>query len=199
LFATRPFHEVRLDDLAAAAHVSKGTLYVYFDTKESLFQSLIADGFTRLVDALLDVARSAELEEHRTGAAGASSWQRLTQIVRELVGFAGRHPHFFQLMRSGGLGPCAEPPAEVAAKREELTRLVEANLRRGVARGELHMSDPTMVARLIPEMVRAMFLHGTEEQLRNPETVAQILLDLLGHGIRQDDAQANPARSRERP
>jgi AcrR family transcriptional regulator len=30
MFAARPFHEVRLDDVAASAKISKGTVYLYF-------------------------------------------------------------------------------------------------------------------------------------------------------------------------
>ena len=48
LFATRPFHKVRLDDVAAAAHVGKGTLYVYFKSKDDLYRSLVFDGLIML-------------------------------------------------------------------------------------------------------------------------------------------------------
>src|SRR5437764_12068059 len=51
-FATQPFHKVRLDDIAAAAKLGKGTLYIYFDSKEDLYFSLIYEGFAKLVDQL---------------------------------------------------------------------------------------------------------------------------------------------------
>jgi AcrR family transcriptional regulator len=41
LFGTQRFHEVRMDDIAAQAEVSKGTLYRYFNDKEELFQALV--------------------------------------------------------------------------------------------------------------------------------------------------------------
>src|SRR5262245_20215588 len=87
LFATRPFHEVRLDDVAALAKIGKGTVYVYFDSKEDLFLSLVRDGFSRLVDGLGD-----ELDDSSLGA-----WERLERIVDGFVGFATRFPHLFQL------------------------------------------------------------------------------------------------------
>ncbi|MDB5293582.1 MAG: putative Transcriptional regulator, TetR family [Phycisphaerales bacterium] len=52
MFAARPFHKVRLDDIAAAAGVGKGTLYVYFDSKEDLYFTLTYEGFAQLVDRL---------------------------------------------------------------------------------------------------------------------------------------------------
>jgi AcrR family transcriptional regulator len=36
MFARRPFHEVRLDEIAAATRLGKGTLYVYFASKDDL-------------------------------------------------------------------------------------------------------------------------------------------------------------------
>src|SRR5215207_8485134 len=42
LFATHRFHEARMEDIAAAAGVGKGTLYRYFKDKEELYLGLLA-------------------------------------------------------------------------------------------------------------------------------------------------------------
>lgn len=44
LFVSRGYAATRLDDVARAAGVSKGTLYLYFDSKESLFKAVINEG-----------------------------------------------------------------------------------------------------------------------------------------------------------
>ncbi|HZW29624.1 MAG TPA: helix-turn-helix domain-containing protein, partial [Isosphaeraceae bacterium] len=36
LFAERPYHEVRMEDIAARAQVAKGTLYLHYQDKEDL-------------------------------------------------------------------------------------------------------------------------------------------------------------------
>ncbi len=41
IFAQASFAEARMDEIAAAAELAKGTLYLYFPTKEALLQSLI--------------------------------------------------------------------------------------------------------------------------------------------------------------
>src|SRR5688500_9776467 len=84
LFATRPFHKVRLDDVAAAAQVGKGTLYIYFKSKEDLYVSLVEDGFSQLVSQLRQNADTPPEEA-------------LREIVRQLVAFSCSHPHFFEL------------------------------------------------------------------------------------------------------
>lgn len=44
LFVEKGYAATRLDEVAARAGVSKGTLYLYFDSKESLFKAVITMG-----------------------------------------------------------------------------------------------------------------------------------------------------------
>lgn len=53
LFVERGFSATRLDDVAKRAGVSKGTLYLYFDSKEDLFKAVVREGI---------VSRIAEYE-----------------------------------------------------------------------------------------------------------------------------------------
>ena len=50
LFVEKGFAATRLDDVAARAGVSKGTLYLYFDSKEALFKSVIEEGIVPVLD-----------------------------------------------------------------------------------------------------------------------------------------------------
>jgi len=52
LFVEKGFAATRLDDVAARAGVSKGTLYLYFDSKEALFRAVIEDSVLPLIDAI---------------------------------------------------------------------------------------------------------------------------------------------------
>lgn len=51
LFVERGFAATRLDDVARRAGVSKGTLYLYFDSKEALFKSVIQEGIVPAIAA----------------------------------------------------------------------------------------------------------------------------------------------------
>lgn len=44
LFVEKGFAATRLEDVAARAGVSKGTLYLYFDSEEALFKAVIEEG-----------------------------------------------------------------------------------------------------------------------------------------------------------
>ncbi len=151
LFATRPFHEVRLEDVAAAAKVGKGTVYIYFKSKEHLYGSLISEGFAQLVDDL-----KAQLDED-----DQSSWDALKRIVREVVRFSVAHPHVYKLMRIGG--PEDHTEAALVIKRRELGKLVEGVIRRGVRRAEMSDPHPDLTAQFVPACVRAATLYGPRD------------------------------------
>jgi AcrR family transcriptional regulator len=53
-FAARGFAATRLDDVARRADVAKGTIYLYFRDKESLFQELVRTMLSPLVGAIAD-------------------------------------------------------------------------------------------------------------------------------------------------
>ncbi len=71
LFVERGFAATRLDDVARRAGVSKGTLYLYFDSKADLFKAVIREGY---------VTRIAEFAEKIKDYQGTSA-----DLVRELV------------------------------------------------------------------------------------------------------------------
>jgi AcrR family transcriptional regulator len=68
LFSVREFRDVSIDDVARGAGLAKGTLYLYFRTKETLFLELCADAFRGWFDAL-----EAGFPERGAGPAGLAS------------------------------------------------------------------------------------------------------------------------------
>jgi len=170
LFATQPFHKVRLDDVAAAAGVGKGTLYIYFKSKEDLYFSILYGGFARLVDGL-----KQQLQDDHSPA-----WQRLTRVVEGMVDFAFEHPELWELMRT--VGAPALGDADWDHKRREFTELVEHVIADGVRSGELHDPNPLLTALYIPGLVRSAMLYGPKG-LQRDSLVAHIVT-LLEHGLR---------------
>src|SRR6478752_1689526 len=57
-FAARGFEATRLDDVARRAGVAKGTIYLYFRDKQSLFQELVRTMLSPLVGAIEAMGQS---------------------------------------------------------------------------------------------------------------------------------------------
>jgi AcrR family transcriptional regulator len=171
-FATQPFHKVRLDDIAAAARLGKGTLYIYFSSKEDLYFSLIYEGFAKLVDEL-----RGQIDREPSKPAAES----LAAIVRGLVASAFQNPHFFELMRTTGAVPPGQMEPAWQAKRQEFQQLVADTIRRGVERGELDDPQPELTALCIPGMLRSLMLFGPAGI--DEKTVSEQIVRVLTRGI----------------
>jgi AcrR family transcriptional regulator len=61
VFAERGFEAARLDDVAARAGVAKGTLYLYFKDKESLFEELLRGAVSPLVERVTALAEAPDV------------------------------------------------------------------------------------------------------------------------------------------
>ena len=166
LFATRPFHEVRLEDVAAAAHVGKGTVYIYFKNKEELYLSLIRDSFARLIEEL-----KAEIAHE------SSPSETLTRMVRRLVAFAFAHPEYFELLRSAR----EEQRRSLQSLRRQLTDLFADTLRRGIRQHLWHDPQPQLTAVCVPGMVRSAVVFGPREM--GEEAIAAHIFRLLTFGF----------------
>ena len=57
LFVERGYAATRLDDVAARAGVSKGTLYLYFENKEELFKAVVRENIVARISQTRELAR----------------------------------------------------------------------------------------------------------------------------------------------
>jgi AcrR family transcriptional regulator len=147
LFAAHPFHKVLLSDVAEAAGVGKGTLYIYFKNKEDLYLSVLYSGFTQLVERM-----QRRLDQDQLGP-----MENLETAIREMVQFAYQNPHMFELMRTVSWGTVIDN-AQWDSKRNDLKALIESIIRRGIACGEFIDPHPDLTARFIPSLVRSVLM-----------------------------------------
>jgi AcrR family transcriptional regulator len=63
VFATKGYHDAKVDDIVATAKVAKGTFYLYFPDKRSVFSELVDLLFSRMGGAILKVDPAADVDE----------------------------------------------------------------------------------------------------------------------------------------
>ena len=141
LFVEKGYAATRVEEVAARAGVSKGTLFLYFPSTEALFKAVVHENASRhLQDAFREVAgytgSSAELLReviHRWwtqyGGTPAAGLNKL------LMSEAANFPDLAQYYQD-----------EVVRPSHELLRLI---VQRGVERGEWRPVDLTLAAQLI--------------------------------------------------
>ncbi|MDH3441039.1 MAG: TetR/AcrR family transcriptional regulator [Gammaproteobacteria bacterium] len=60
-FSEKGYDATRVEEVAKKAGVSKGLLYLYFNTKEELFKAVVRNFVTPHLDSLVDITESSDL------------------------------------------------------------------------------------------------------------------------------------------
>src|SRR5213593_4243507 len=64
IFAKKGFHDATVDDIANAAGVAKGTVYLYYRSKQEVYIAALKFGISQMYSALIEeVARYSTAEE----------------------------------------------------------------------------------------------------------------------------------------
>ncbi len=143
-FAAQGFAGTRLDDIAARAGVTKGTIYVYFDSKEDLFVATLNQMTAPALDNLRALTASPQgsaadilrdhflfVAEHMMGD------RRKRELIRLLVADGPRFPALVDRWHADVVAPCCEAFSAVVTY--------------GIKRGEFHSS----AAAEFPELILA--------------------------------------------
>lgn len=134
LFVERGFAATRLDDVAAAAGIGKGTLYLYFDSKEALLAAAVQRDVAPLFEEFARQALDADTPRAELIARVALRWwQALSAQPRRGI------PKLM-LAESGNFpGLAREYVARYVAPMQD--RLLASVLRSGIERGEFAPVD----------------------------------------------------------
>jgi AcrR family transcriptional regulator len=129
-FINHGFGATRIEDVAKGAGVSKGTVYLYFDSKEALFEAVVRANLSPIIDSVIAAIEA----DPDTPAADQLRFCART-MYREMVG-TDRRKLMHLVIAEGVRFPSIANFyfRETIAKGQELIRAV---IRRGEERGEL--------------------------------------------------------------
>lgn len=176
VFSSKGFEGATIDSIAAAAGVSKGTVYLYFESKRDLFLASLREG-------VLDLHREVA-EQMR--AAGTCNDKVLAFIAARFHYFA-RNREFFRIYYtefSQLVAGTANAQPEFRDLYEEQAAMLAAVLSEGVRTGEIRLVDPARNARLVYDLVRAALAqHILNSDDEAPEMPIRAVHDFVWKGI----------------
>ena len=193
LFVEKGFAATRAEEVAARAGVSKGTLFLYFSSKEELFKAVVRENISgRFQEWNLEFesypGTSAEMLCHamktwweRVGATKASG------ITKLMMSEARNFPEIAAFYQQEVMGPGQD--------------LIRRILQRGVDRGEFRAMnvDYAVYSVLAPMIFLMMWKHSVgacvpQSSVLDPEQYIAAQLDTLLHGL----SAASPGGSKGR-
>lgn len=149
VFAKDGFDSARMDDVADASGLSKGTLYLYYKSKDDLIAGLLKTTFNDLLvqlRALLEIDKSVEtrlLDYAQQMTTYMQQDASTLNIAYEFYAVAARQPNVRRLLQT-----------YFADYRAALTALLE----QGIKRGEFARFDTTQTAMTLIALLEGLTL-----------------------------------------
>lgn len=142
VFFSKGIYNATVDDVAAAAELSKGTIYLYFSSKEEILAQLLLEGFDILI---------ASLQEAFYSTKDLPPPERLQRLATAYLKFFYEYPNYFRLMVIFDRGRLREKLPlelceEIKARNREAFGWVSKVVEEGIEKGVFSPKDPWLVA-----------------------------------------------------
>ena len=186
LFLEKGYSATRVEEVAQRAGVSKGTLFLYFSSKEELFKAVVRENMSGHFKAWGEELITYEgTSEELLRYCMTSWWERIgstkaSGIPKLMMSEAGNFPELIRFFQQEVVQPGND--------------LIQRILQRGVERGELQPVDPVygIYSLLAPMVFLNLWQHGQgscgdSRVTLNPEQFIASQIQILLHGLRVAD------------
>jgi len=175
LFSQKGYHATSVADVIAAAGISRGTFYLYFDNKDSLFLDLMEQFIQRIMDVVEVVDPN-----------GANPTHKIYENVRRVVDVVFDHQDLTVMVLREDFGLNAEVDEKLKRFYGFVREMVEGALDNGVRLGLIREVNQAIVATALIGAIKEVFLHHlviAPDHAPPRETIAESLLDFGLRGL----------------
>jgi AcrR family transcriptional regulator len=179
--AKTPFSRITVEAIAQATGVSRGTFYLYFESKEDIYLQLVQEACARLyVEASRAPGATGAKDSILSATRGYSEALRATEdVMKFLYTVAASEEQFGALL---------------AGSRSRFYQRIARNLERGIASGIYRDVDIDATSRALGGMVEHFFVDAMLEGRAVPvDQSVELLADLWYCAIRADGSESRPA------
>ncbi len=150
LFSSKGFHETTMEEVATAAGVAKGTVYLYFQSKEHLLLALKREFMQGLTDAVTGIV--AEGIEQLEAGKELDYRDIIDDIFQTIVDYHTHRRDAVEVVVRQS--PSPDLVREAIELEREYLGLITSAFNAGMAYGIVHTEDPEMMARLVNAAIR---------------------------------------------
>lgn len=177
VFGEKGFDLATVDAIAEAARVAKGTVYLYYPSKQAVYDAVFAAGMSELERLIGDRV-----------AAAATAREAIAGFVTVRVEYFQQHPDFFriyvaEIARQVAGSPEAGTVCQIAVDRQ--TRALQRVMEKAVTAGHVRDVDPEAAALAIFDMSKGLI---ARRLLLAPRSTVQedvtFLTDLIWSGLK---------------
>ena len=173
VFARKGYHDTKIEDVAQAAGIGKGTVYEYFDSKLHLFQDIMNKSISEYYCRLNTEDYNAMTFE-----------QRLMHILESHFSFCMDQKNLTRIMFWDTEYMDKELRDWAVSQRMEKEARLQALVEEAIERGEIRAVDPRVLTLTITGVTSALFVPIVLGEMDVvPHDAAGVFADIILNGI----------------
>jgi len=197
-FGTKGFNDTTVDEIAQAAGVAKGTVYLYFESKEHLLLALKKEFMAGLTNSIAEI--TADAIEQLSAGRDVDYRDIIDDIFQTIADYHCQHRGALEVVVRQNTGP--DLMQEAIELEREFIQLLTNAFREGTSYGLIHTEDPEMTARLVNAAIRdnlaACLCYEEPKDLdRVVEGAKQLLYKALAPGVEMLPRRPRLVRTRD--
>jgi TetR/AcrR family fatty acid metabolism transcriptional regulator len=170
LFSQKSFHDVKMDDIAEELSIAKGTIYLYFRSKEKLYLEILEESY-EAIEALLE--NEIAIDE--------PSPVKLKKVLGIIFSFYRRNLDVLKILSRDETHLIKEHFEFTEHWRLRRLKLYEKILEKGIKEGSFSVQNPKLTSLIIFGLVRSvMFFYSTE---KDSADIAREVYYVITNGI----------------
>jgi TetR/AcrR family fatty acid metabolism transcriptional regulator len=173
VFAEHGYHHASISAIIARANIARGTFYLYFSSKRSVFDSILDEAVEELRTRITRI---------EVGDGAEPPWVQIRTNLHRVMEFALDHPNFIKLLLSQGLGQDPEVNARVGEFYAHVVGRIGSSLRHGIEMGLVRPCDTEFVAAALLGSVRGIIDHVLASD--EPPHIDKIIDELQNFALR---------------
>ncbi|MGH7851449.1 MAG: TetR/AcrR family transcriptional regulator [Thermodesulfobacteriota bacterium] len=170
LFSQKSYHDVTMDDIAEKVGVAKGTIYLYFDSKENLYLEIMEETYEEIESIL-------ERETAKSDPAPV----KLKKVLGLIFKFYLQNLDVLRILSRDETHLIREHYEFTEHWRLRRIKLYEKILEKGINEGTFRPFNTELTALIIFGLVRSVMFYYKSE--KSAESIAEDVFSMISEGI----------------
>jgi uroporphyrinogen-III synthase len=180
LFSTHNYHEVMMDDVAKKLSIAKGTLYLYFSSKEELYFTIIQSRLEKLVNSLREKISGEK-----------SVTDSIKTFVIHTYMFMMKYRNFFLMYEKEKLNADNNVCSAIKNLEEERLKILIDIIERGKSQKIFKEIESELAADMAVNVIYAAIKRGIEKNISDENKIAEreSIFEFILSGLLYDETK----------
>jgi AcrR family transcriptional regulator len=173
VLSQKELHECLIDEIAKKAGIGKGTVYLYFKSKEDIYYSILFNLMGEMQLIIDGIVKSK-----------ASPEEMIISLTVKMSEFVKNHGHTFVIIKERAKVPHGKLQSKMHAVFDKMLASISVIINRGIEKKSFKKYPPMFVSSMFFSMILTVARYDLRNRPGASNITAELLSDIFMNGIK---------------